>query len=123
MLLITYIYIVYIFLIESQLLGNEEKLQGLSVMSLPVLESSSSDPLPVVSWRREMSCLVYQSLVDEDFIPVPVPVPARSPGESSSGETPVLCSNIYTSMSSLNHSTLSTLTHCAEFQMSVLFQI
>ena len=38
-------------------------------------------------------------------------------------ETGAVCTNIHTSMSTLKRSTLSVLTKCAYFQMSVLFQI
>jgi hypothetical protein len=40
-----------------------------------------------------------------------------------SGQVHVLCSDIYTSMSTLKHSTLSALTKFADFQISVSFQI
>ena len=47
-----------------------------------------------------------------------------SNGHWPSGQWPLLCSNIYTSMSTLKRSTLSrTQTKCADFQMSVSFQI
>ena len=44
-------------------------------------------------------------------------------GQPYISQSPVLCSNIHTSMSTLTHSTLFTLTKCADFQMSVSFQI